>query len=93
MTLTRKKKEMTLRTKFSYHKQPAYSVYCWYYMCEHLRVQGIYTTDLENVRDYSLSGIDLHVYHYFCVYLTLAYFFDGFSLIAGPSPKELWDTS
>ena len=79
---------MTLHTNFPCHKQSASSVYYGYYMCEHLRVQGRYKTDLENVRDYSLSGIDLHVYHYFCIYLTLAYFLHGFSLIAGQSPKK-----
>ena len=57
-------------------------------MCEHLRVQGRYTIDLERVRDYSLLGIDLHVLHYFCVNLTCAYFFHGFSLIAEQSTTE-----
>ena len=48
---------------------------CGYYLCEHLRVQGRYTTDPENVRDYYLLRIDLHVLHYFCVHLTLVLIF------------------
>ncbi|KAG2598066.1 hypothetical protein PVAP13_5KG350714 [Panicum virgatum] len=43
-----KPKEMTLRTHFSCHKQPACSVYCGYYLCEHIRLQGRYTIDPEN---------------------------------------------
>ena len=54
----------------------------------HLKVQGRYTTDYERVRNYSLLGIDLHVLHYFCVYLTLAYFLHGFSLTTGQFIKE-----
>ena len=85
---------MTLRTHFSCYKQPACSVYCGYYLCEHLRVQGRYTTDPENVRDYYLLRIDLHVLHYFLrISNTCAYFFHGFSLISGPSRMELWATS
>jgi hypothetical protein len=53
---------MTLRTNFLCHKQPANSVYSGYYMCEHMRVQGRYITDLERVRDYSLLEIDAYVY-------------------------------
>ena len=65
MTLTRKKKEMTLSTNFPWHKQLDFSVYCGYYKCEHFRVQGRYTTDLERVRDYSLLGINVHMLHCF----------------------------
>ena len=39
------------------------------------QVQGRYTTDPENVRDYYLLRIDLHVLHYFCIYLTLVFTF------------------
>jgi hypothetical protein len=52
---------MTLRTNFLCHKQPANSVYCGYYMCEHMRVQERYTTDPKCIRDYSLLGIDVYV--------------------------------
>ena len=83
-----KKKEMALHTNFSCHKHPVCSIYCWYYMCEHLRVQGRYTTDPERVRDYSLLGIDLHVLYYFCIYLTRAYFLHGFLSIVRQSTKE-----
>ena len=79
---------MTIRTNFPCHKQSACSVYCGYYMCEHLRVKGRYTSDPERVRDYSLLGIYLHVLHYFLVHLTRAYFFYGISSIVGQSTKE-----
>ena len=79
---------MTLCTDFLCDKQPACSVYCRYYLSEHLRVQRRYTTNPKCVWDYSLLGIDVHVLYYFCVYLTLAYFLHGFSLIAGQSTKE-----
>ena len=73
----------------STHKLPMPQETCLFHVLwEHLRVQGRYTTDSERVRNYSLLGIDLHVLHYFCVYLTLAYFLHGFSSIAGQSTKE-----
>jgi hypothetical protein len=53
---------MIIRTNFPCHKQPANSVYCGYYMCEHMRVQGRYTIDPEHVRDYSLLEIDVYLH-------------------------------
>ena len=38
------KQEMTLRTNYQCHKKPICSMYWGYYLCEHLRVQGRYTT-------------------------------------------------
>ena len=48
------RKQMTFRTNFPSHKQPAGSVYSGYYLCENMRLKGRYTTDLERVRAYSL---------------------------------------
>ena len=56
--------EMTLRTKFLCHKQPACSVYYGYYMCENMRQQGRYITYPERVRGYSLLGLYACL-HYF----------------------------
>ena len=36
-------------------------VYCGYYMCEHMKILGRYTTDLYRVRIYFLLGIDVYV--------------------------------
>jgi len=63
---------MTMRTTFPCHKQPKHSVYCGYYMFEHMRVQGRYTTDLERVKGYSLLEIDAYMYIIFLLQLTLA---------------------
>jgi hypothetical protein len=49
---------MRIHTNFPCYKQPAGSMYCGYYMCEHMREFGRYTTDPEHVRGYTLLGID-----------------------------------
>jgi len=50
-------------------------VYCGYYMCEHMKILGRYTTDLYRVRRYFLLGIDAYVPFVFCVYLALGLIF------------------
>ena len=51
-----KEKNMAMSTHYPCHKQPADSVYCGYYVCEHVREFGRYTKDLELVSIYSLLG-------------------------------------
>ena len=51
-----RKNKMVMRTNFPCHKQPAGSVYCGYYMCEHMRELRRYAKDPEWVSIYSLLG-------------------------------------
>ena len=65
-----------MRKNFPCHKQPAGSVYCGYYMCEHRRELGRCTTDLQRVRVYSLLGIvDYIIAYSYCLHLILALIF------------------
>lgn len=59
---------MTLSTNFPWHKQLDFSVYCGYYMCEHLRVQGRYTTDLERDNSSRNKG-QLHGFSDLCHFI------------------------
>uniref|UniRef100_K3Y1T3 Uncharacterized protein n=1 Tax=Setaria italica TaxID=4555 RepID=K3Y1T3_SETIT len=43
-------KEMVVRTNFPCHKKPSGSVHYEYYVCEHIRMLGRYTTDPERTR-------------------------------------------
>ena len=49
-------KEMVMRTHYPCHNQPSGSMYCGYYVCEHMRELGRYTKDPERVSIYSLLG-------------------------------------
>ena len=51
-----RKDKMVMRTNFPCHKQPAGSVYCGYYVYEHMRELRRYTKDPEWVSIYSLLG-------------------------------------
>ena len=51
-----KEKNMAMSTHYPCHKQPADSVYCGYYVCEHVREFERYTIDPELVSIYSLLG-------------------------------------
>ena len=51
-----RKDKMVMHTNFPCHKQPAGSMYCGYYVCEHMRQLGRYTKDPERVSIYSLLG-------------------------------------
>ncbi|RCV21496.1 hypothetical protein SETIT_4G144000v2 [Setaria italica] len=45
-------KEMVVRTNFPCHKKPSGSVHYEYYVCEHIRMLGRYTTDPERALIY-----------------------------------------
>jgi hypothetical protein len=51
-----RKNKIVMRAHYPYHKQPAGSVYCGYYMCEHMRELRRYAKDPEWVSIYSLLG-------------------------------------
>jgi len=53
-----RQEEMMIHAHFPCHKQPTDSVYCGYYMCEHMRGLYKYTTDPQRVRVYILLGIE-----------------------------------